>query len=137
MGANFREVSFFALFRSSFVRYLFVGGINTLFYYLLYAFWIYWGVAYPWAVALANGLGVLFSFFTFGRFVFGHYRRSRFWHFAGIYLCLIPLNIFFVYLFKLGGVDDYLAGLLALIPQTLISYGLNKFFVYCPCQEKR
>jgi len=130
-------MKFFSLHRSPFIRYLFVGGVNTLFYYLLYVFWIYWGFSYPWAVILANGLGILFSFFTFGRFVFGIYQLSRLWRFIGLYLLLIPLNIFFVYLFKLAGADNYIAGFLALIPQTLISYGLNKLFVYHRPKKER
>jgi putative flippase GtrA len=53
-----------------FIKFLIVGGINTLVGYSLFATFILLGIASGTALIAANGLGTLFNFASTGRVVF-------------------------------------------------------------------
>lgn len=112
------------------LRFLVVGGLNTVFGYSLFAAFTYFGMPYPAAIGLATVGGVLFNFQSIGRLVFNGAPRSRFWRFVGVYIV--------VYLLNLGGVrlllglwpNVYIANAITLVPLSVIAFILNRRFVF-------
>ncbi|HCS64153.1 MAG TPA: polysaccharide biosynthesis protein GtrA [Cellvibrio sp.] len=113
-----------------FVRFLAVGVVNTLFGYSIYALLIYLGLAYTYALLFATILGVLFNFQTIGRLVFQSRDKRLIGKFFAVYAITFCLNLLLIKLMIKLGLSAYLAGALALIPTTVLSFLLNKFFVF-------
>lgn len=113
-----------------FARYVLVGVINTAFSYLIYAGLLFVGFHYAFANFLALVLGIIFSFRMQGRFVFGNTDISL----AGRFLLGWGL-IYIVSVLLIGsmirlGLDGYSAGALALPFTTVLSYFVQKNFVF-------
>lgn len=113
-----------------FLKFLMVGGINALFGYLTYALLIFLSFHYVLAVLLSTVLGVLFNFKTTGRLVFKSRDNKLLFKFIGVYLIILPLNIFALKIFRYYEFDMYLAGFILLLPMALIAFALNKKFVF-------
>lgn len=112
-------------------KFIFVGILNTIFGYSLFAFFIYLGLHYPIAVLLSTILGVLFNFKTIGRLVFDSNDNGLIFRFILVYAITYLLNIFFLWLLKkLGSENMYIDGFALLIPLAAVSFLLNKFFVF-------
>lgn len=112
-------------------KFIFVGILNTIFGYSLFAFFIYLGLYYPIAVLLSTILGVLFNFKTIGRLVFDSNDNGLIFRFILVYAITYLLNIFFLWLLKkLGSENMYIDGFALLIPLAAVSFLLNKFFVF-------
>jgi putative flippase GtrA len=111
-------------------RFIAVGLLNTLVGYSLYALFLYCNLSYPLALLLATILGVLFNFQSIGRLVFKTYRNNLIWKFIGVYVVTFCINLLLIKVMTQLGLNAYYAGALALLPCTVISYLLNKFFVF-------
>jgi len=118
------------LTNKQFHKFLIAGIINTIFFYTLYAFFIFLEFPYYFAIISANSIGIIFSFKNFGNSVFDSHDNRLLWKFVLAYLFLISFYTIMVYLFRTIGINDYAAGLLALIPHVPLSYIVNKKFVY-------
>ncbi len=118
------------LTNKQFHKFLIAGTINTIFFYALYAFLIFLAFPYYFAIIGANSIGIIFSFKNFGNNVFDSHDNQLLWRFAIAYLFLISFYTLLVYLFRTISINDYAAGLFALIPHVPISYIVNKKFVY-------
>lgn len=112
------------------LRFLVVGGLNTLFGYSLFALLTYVGLRYPIAIGLATVGGVLFNFQSVGRLVFDGAPRSRFWRFVGVYCVIYLLNLGGVRLLLGININVYIANALTLIPLSVIAFILNRRFVF-------
>lgn len=112
------------------VRFLLVGAINTAFSYLVYAVFLYIGIAYQFANFLAVVAGILFSFKTQGNLVFYNSDNRLLGRFViswiVIYLCTITV---IGQLIKLG-FDPYMAGALSLPFSIVMSYITQKFIIF-------
>ena len=113
-----------------FIRYLFVGLINTVFGYSLFAVLIYLQLHYVLASLLATIAGVLFNFKTIGRVVFKSSDNTLIKRFFGVYAFAYFLNIGGLRLFSLYHVNMYVAGLMLLVLITPVSFLLNRNFVF-------
>lgn len=111
-------------------RFVLIGITNTIFYYLLYAIGIYFGLSYQIATLIATLFGVLFSFKTFGRFVFNNTSNYRIFRFFLSYTFLYFVNISIITMMKSITVNYYFSGFVAVIICALLSFILNKFYVY-------
>jgi putative flippase GtrA len=111
-------------------KFLAVGLLNTLVGYSLYVLFLYCNLGYPLALFLATVLGVLFNFQSFGRLVFKTYKDSLIWKFIGVYAVIYCINLVLIAALTSFGLNPYIAGAIALVPCTLISYLSNKFFVF-------
>lgn len=118
------------LIKKEFVRFIFVGILNTIVGYLLYAFFLYLGFDYKIAALLATILGVLFNFQTIGRLVFKQHDNTLILRFISVYVIVYFIGIALIKLGKICGLDDYTAGFVALFPNAALSFLLNKFYVY-------
>lgn len=116
---------------SQFFVFILVGILNTLFGYGLFAFFIFLNVHYSLAVFLSTALGVLFNFKTTGSLVFRNSNNRLIFRFIVAYTIVYVLNIFFLWLLKRAGFENmYLNGFVLLVPLAMISFILNKFFVF-------
>ena len=114
-----------------FVRFLLVGGINTLFGYSIYAVFTYFTDNVYVAIVLSNIVAVLFNFRTYGKFVFGPRNFSRIYRFFGAYIFLIITQMILVKGLSLVGISNaYLAGGILLLPMAVLSFLLLKIFVF-------
>lgn len=112
------------------LRFLIVGGINTVFGYSVFSVLIWLGMRYPLAIGLATIAGVSFNFQSVGRLVFGGAPRSRFWRFVGVYCLIYLLNLGGVRLLLAFGTNVYAANAIVLLPLSLIAFLLNRRFVF-------
>ena len=113
-----------------FVRFLVVGGLNTLVGYGLFVLFTWWGLAYPLAIAIATVLGVAFNFQSTGRLVFGGAPIGRLWRFLGVYALTYLLNVGAVAGLLHLGWNVYLANAAAILPLAVITYILQRTFVF-------
>jgi len=112
------------------LNFISVGIINTLVGYGLYAVFIFLGLHYTTAVLFATVLGVLFNFKTIGKFVFHKNDNRLIFKFVGVYAVVFCVNIIVIKVLLWYGMDEYIAGFCAIIPSAVVSFVLNKWFVY-------
>lgn len=110
--------------------FLLVGAINTFFGYSCYACFIFLGMSYPIALLCATILSVLFNFKTMGTLVFKNSNNLLFFKFIAAYLCIYLFNISLVSFLKITHINLYIAGLIAIPPSALLSFILNKGWVF-------
>jgi putative flippase GtrA len=113
-----------------FGRFIAVGIVNTVFGYSLFALFIYSGLHYALASFIGTVLGVLFNFFTTGRIVFKNLDKRRLPWFFGVYGITYVLGIMGLGLLDAWGIDMYRAGLVMIPPSAVVSYILNRQFVF-------
>ena len=107
-----------------------VGGINTIFGYALFALFIFLGFHYAMASFLSTVLGVLFNFKTTGVLVFRNKDNRLLFRFFGVYSVVYVINVLMLKALGIAGFDMYLAGALVIIPLAVLSFVLNKLFVF-------
>jgi len=116
--------------KEEFTKFIFVGVLNTIVGYSFYALFIYLGFDYKVSVFLATVLGVLFNFQTIGRLVFNRYNNRLLFKFVSVYVVVYFVGITIIKIGKSYGFDDYLAGFIAVFPNAIISFVLNRFYVF-------
>jgi putative flippase GtrA len=115
---------------SCFARFLIVGLFNALFGYSIFALLLFIGLHYTIATLTATILGVLFNFKTMGMFVFNNAKNSLIIKFVLVYTVAYLLNIACLKVFSMLSIDLYLAGFLMLAPMALLTFVMNKRFVF-------
>lgn len=115
---------------NKFIRFLFVGGLNTAFGYSVYAILIYLHFHYSLAALMGMIFGVLFNFKTTGRLVFKNKNNRLLFKFIGVYAIIYVINTASLKVFNFIKVDMYLAGAVLLLPMAVIAFILNKNFVF-------
>ncbi len=118
------------LLQKQFVRFLFVGGLNTLVGYSLFAVLIFVGLHYTIAAFIGTVLGVLFNFKTTGKFVFDSHDNRLLWKFFGVYGLMYLLNIIGLYFLDILIKNIYISGAVLIFPMALVGFVLNKRFVF-------
>ena len=113
-----------------FLRFLVIGLVNTTFSYGVYAILIFVGLYYAIANLAALLLGLLFSFKMQGRFVFGNSDNRLFWKFLFAWSLIYFATIALIGELISVGFNAYIAGALALPFTTVLSYLMQKFFVF-------
>ena len=114
----------------TFIRFLFVGGINTVFGYSVYALLLCAGIHFSLASFISTCLGVLFNFKTLGRLVFSNDRYSLIFKFAGVYMCIYLVGIGCLGICNIYKVNMFIAGAILIFPMAVLSFCLNKLFVF-------
>jgi len=118
------------LWSIQFFRFLLVGGINTLFGYLVFSALILLKLHYSLASLFGTILGVIFNYFTTGRIVFNHRDAKLIIKFFGVYGITYLVNLFFLNIFDKLKINMLIAGAILIFPVALLSYFLNKTFVF-------
>lgn len=120
-----------------FIKFLFVGCINTAFSYSVYALFIFINFHYALASFLSTVLGILFNFKTTGTIVFKNHDNHLIFRFFGVYGFTYILNVLGLKIFKIFNCDMYLAGFIMLFPMAVISFILMKKFVFISKKEEK
>lgn len=115
---------------NKFIRFLIVGGINTLFGYSVFALFIFLNFHYSIATLISVILGILFNFKTTGKLVFENNENTLIFKFIGVYIGIYFVNVIGLKMFNILKVDMYLAGVLLILPTAIISFILNKKYVF-------
>jgi putative flippase GtrA len=115
---------------SQLLRFLVVGGLNTLVGYALFAAFVWAGLPYPVAIGLATVLGVAFNFQSTGRLVFGGANVSRLGRFVAVYAVVYLLNVGSVTLLMKAGLNVYVANAVVILPLALVAFVLQRRFVF-------
>jgi putative flippase GtrA len=113
-----------------FLRFLVVGGLNTAFGYAVFYALLRLSDSAMFALTLGTILNVLFNFRTTGVLVFGATEGHRVARFLGVYGIVYLYNAAGLTGLQVGGVDPALAGLLLLPGAVVLSYLLNRSFVF-------
>jgi len=114
-----------------FIKFIFVGILNTIAGYLAFAFLIFIGLHYSIANFLATIFGIIFNFFSTGRIVFKNQNNSLFLKFFGVYTLTWATSTGFIYLFKnIFNNNIYITGFIILIPNAILSFVLMKYYVF-------
>lgn len=116
-----------------FIKFVLVGIINTAFGYLAYAFFVMLHFGDFTAPLLSTLCGVLFNFKTIGKLVFENTSNALIFRFFSVYLLIYCFTVCLLKLFAFTGLQNrYISGALILLPMALISFFLNKYFVFKP-----
>lgn len=119
-----------SIFNIQFVKFILVGGINTLIGYLVFSLFLFLNFHYSLASFLALLFGILFNFKTYGRLVFGNRDNKRIFRYiiswGGIYLVTITCLAGF----KWFGINLYLANALLIVPLAVFAFFVNLKFVF-------
>ena len=112
------------------IRFYIAGGINTLISYLIYAALIYTGFVYWAAVLICYAFGLVINYKTIKLIAFNDSRKQSFAYFCLIFAGSCLLNIILLKMLIEIGVNQYLAAWIVVIPLSILSYLLNKKFVF-------
>lgn len=121
---------FLFLLNKQYIRFLIVGGINTIFGYCMFALFIYLNFHYAVAAFLSTTLGILFNFKTTGVIVFKNNDNKLIINFFLVYGILYIINVGWLKIFNMFAFSNYIAGLILLLPSAVIGFFLNKIFVF-------
>jgi putative flippase GtrA len=113
-----------------FIKFLFVGGLNTLFGYGVFAFFLTLHVHYSLAALLSTLLGILFNFKTYGTLVFRNSDKRLLFKFLGVYGTTYLLAVSSIAVLKSFHMSVFAAGAILAVPMALISFLLNSRFVF-------
>ena len=112
------------------IRFLLVGVLNTAFGYGCYALLLAAGFHYAVAALLATIAGVLFNFQSSKRLVFQSRTSHRLFQFILSYCLIYVINVVILAVLIRFGLSAYVAGLINLIPSAVMSYFLQRNWVF-------
>jgi putative flippase GtrA len=113
-----------------FIKFLFVGGLNTLFGYGIFALFLALGLHYSLAALLGTLLGILFNFKTYGTLVFRNSDNRLLFKFLGVYGTTYLLTVASIAVLKIFHLSAFAAGAIVALPMALISFALNRRYVF-------
>lgn len=114
------------------VRFVVVGGCNTLFGYAVYLAGLACGLRPELALALATAVGAVFNYFTTARFVFGHRAMNRLPAFIGAYALIYAVNALAIRILLGAGVVPALAQAMLVPAMAVLSFLIFRSFVFAP-----
>lgn len=112
------------------LRFLVVGGANTLFAYAIYAAGLFLGAPYQLASIIALVGGIATGFVLQGKVTFRSRLEGRFLPFVALWTLLYLANITLIRCLGLAGVGYYLGGLIAAVPVNAISYLALRYVIF-------
>ena len=114
----------------TFIKFIFIGIINTIFGYGIYLLFLLIGFNFVFAALLSTILGIFFNFFTTGRFVFKSTNNYLILKFVMVYIFIYLFTISGLSILYLYGFSYEIGGALMLAPNALLSFFLNKRLVF-------
>jgi putative flippase GtrA len=95
------------------------------------------GAGNAFSLLIANILGVIFNFHTFGKLVFRSHEYRRIVRFTLVYAAIYATNLALLELLNATGLESRLAQACLVVPVALASWVLNKHVVFRSCNEKQ
>ena len=117
-------------FQQRFIKYILIGIFNTAFSYGIYSLFLFVGLRYQFANLLALILGIGVSFLTQGNIVFQNATKKTFLKFVIAWTFVYCFNITIIASLIYLSLSAYLAGAIAIIPGTFVSYFILKYAVF-------
>lgn len=121
----------------SFLRYLVVGGFNTVLMYSIFALLVLVKVHYVLATLIAYICGILFTFKAQGSITFRNSNNRLFLRFTGISCLLYLVNIGFLKLFAIFNINSLVAQAILTLPLSLTSFLLMRRFIFRTTNKSR
>ena len=121
------------LFEYQIIRFLFVGGLNTMVGYGIYALLIYLGVNLYIANTISTIIGIFHSYLWNRYFTFKSKEKAlaEIFKFISVYVVSYSLGMLTLFISsKVFNIDPYVAGLINLVITTLISWFGHKYFSF-------
>lgn len=114
------------------IKFLVVGGVNTVFSYSCYAGLLFIGLHYSLAALFGTLLGIVFNYLSTSRYVYNASSASisRVIRFVLVYSLQYLLNVLCLWFLEQSGFNPYISGLLLILPMAVVSYLLLNYFVY-------
>lgn len=112
-----------------FFKFLFVGALNTLFGYVIYALFITIGLRANLALFFQYILGILWNFKTTGSIVFKNNNNRLIFKFIISYIFTFSINSVFLNLLT-KHLNDYFSQAILVLPVAVISFLIFKFWVF-------
>ncbi len=126
--------SFFGILQNiprRFVKFLFVGAINTLFFYSMYALFVTFGFNPSNALLISYILGVFWNFKTTGSIVFRNKDNKLIFKFFISYVFTYYVNsISLNFLIDNLHINKYLAEAIVIPPVAVLSFVIFKTFIF-------
>ena len=126
--------SFFGMFQKlprRFVKFLFVGAVNTLFGYSMYALFVTFGFIPSTALLISYILGVFWNFKTTGSIVFRNKDNKLIFKFFISYVFTYYVNnISLNFLIDNLHMNKYLAEAIVVPPVAVLSFVIFKTFIF-------
>jgi putative flippase GtrA len=119
----------FSRIDEKFLKFIFVGLLNTAFSYVLYAFFLMIGLVANMALFFQYIFGVLWNFKTTGSLVFKNNDNRLLLKFVLSYVFTFLLNSVFLN-FLIKYINEYLAQAILIFPIALTSFLILKFWVF-------
>jgi putative flippase GtrA len=116
--------------KDQFVRFLFIGGINTVFGYTAYATCVLSGIDYRLSLTISTVLAILFNFNTNGRFVFRAMSSVILIKFIFVNIFIYFLNQALLIFMVTMGFGKLVSQALLLPVIIIVLYGMNKLLVF-------
>ena len=114
-----------------FFKFLFVGALNTLFSYTIYALFVAIGLIPNIALFFQYIIGVLWNFKTTGTIVFKNNNNKLIFKFIASYVFTFLLNSLLLnILAEQLKFNDYLSQALLILPMAMISFLIFKLWVF-------
>lgn len=111
------------------IRYGLIGVVNTTVAYAVFAILLAVGLHYALATLAGGVAGMILGFRLSGRFVFLNRDKSRFFHFAIVFVIIYIINVSIQKLLQ-PWVNPYVGGAIATALGFFLSFGLNRNFVF-------
>lgn len=127
------QKSFFGLFKHvdrKFMKFLFVGAMNTAFGYFIYALFLTLHASHNIALTIQYILGVLWNFKTTGVIVFKNRDNTRIIKFFLSYVFTYSINLICLNALIALDVNKYLAQAIMVLPIAVLSFLIFKKFVF-------
>lgn len=118
-----------------FIKFLVVGVINTAFGYGMYVLLLFLGLHYAIASFFATVSGILFNFKTTGKLVFKNSDNALLFKFIGVYAVIYIINVVCLKVFSFFLVNLFAAGAFMVLPTAILSFTLNRKFVFIKGQK--
>lgn len=119
----------FSFIPEKFFKFLFVGALNTLFSYFLYALFVAIGFKANLALFFQYVIGVIWNFKTTGVLVFKNNNNKLIFKFVLCYIFTFILNSVLLKLL-LNYTNSYIAQAILILPIAIVSFLLLKVFVF-------
>ncbi len=119
----------FSKIDEKFFKYLFVGALNTVVSYMLYAMFVTLGFSANISLFFQYVLGVLWNFKTTGSIVFKNHNNKLIFKFIFSYVFTFLINSVLLHIL-VNFLNNYFAQALLILPMAMISFVIFKLWVF-------
>jgi len=114
-----------------FLKFLFTGGLNTLFSYFVFVVLYFFIQQKELVVTLTTIIAVTFNYYSYKHIVFTDSNKQKIIIFIGVYFFIYLLSLIHLWItVDIYKINIYLAQFIALFYMPLLGFYLNKKYVY-------